>query len=112
MQPSSTRWMIAGFLVLFATAAFAAGPVPAVTPVTGKPGAATAPDAPSWLTPKPVQKSGTACTIRCLSNPAHACTSEVGDCYLGPTTLYCDGAPYNCPCDPLQGPCDGPNPWV
>lgn len=111
MQPSLTRWMTAVFIVLFAATAFAAGPGPAFTPVPQEAEAVKVPDLHSWLTPQPVQTSGTPCTIRCLHNPAYACTSDVGNCYLGPTTLYCDGAPYYCPCDPGEGPCDGPNPW-
>jgi len=109
MQPSLTRWMFFGVLVLCAATTFAAGPIPAAPPAAGEAEAVMVPDLSSWLTPQPVQM--TSCTIRCLHNPAYACTSQVGDCYVGPTTLYCDGAPYHCPCDPSQGPCDGTNPW-
>ena len=108
MPSRLTCWIVSGFLVLCAATSFAAEPAPAVTPAVEEAGAALAPDL-SWLTPEPLQR--TACTIRCLHSPAYACTSEAGNCFLGPTTLYCDGVPYNCPCDPSQGPCDGPNPW-
>lgn len=111
MRKEWMRWLAACSLVLLSTAAFAGtDAVPVTAPDPASPQASEVVLEDLLSLPQVTWLSGS-CTIRCLLMPSLSCSSSVGDCRVEPWTLWCDGAPYHCPCPPDATDC-GSNPWT